>query len=81
MKVSDKIIVRNIQDKTIIINSNTGEATILDEIGTKFWESLLSDNFDKIKDEILREYDVVEEKLLEDYNKFVDTIMSLKIVF
>lgn len=80
MKVSDKIIVRNIDEKTVIINSNTGEATVLDEIGTKFWESVITDNFDEIKENILREYDVIEEKLLEDYKNFVDKIKSLKII-
>jgi len=81
MTISNQLVVRSINDKTMIINLKNGQVTVIDEIGELFWQSIVTDQKDEVFKKIISEYDVSLEVLEEDYKEFINKMRELEIVW
>jgi len=81
MKISEQLIVRTIEEKTMIINLKNGTVTVIDEIGTMFWNSIIN----KIPREdfilkMLNEFDISKSCLEKDYEDFIERMKEDEII-
>lgn len=81
MTVSDQLVVREFEDKTMIINLKNGEVTVVDEIGSYFWSSLVNDSKENVFEKIMQEYDIDFKTLEEDYRQFISKLKELEIIW
>lgn len=81
MTVSDQLVVREFEDKTMIINLKNGEVTVVDEIGSCFWSSLVNDSKENVFEKIMQEYDIDFKTLEEDYRQFISKLKELEIIW
>jgi len=77
IQVPDDVYFNDVDGEAIILNTETGKYYGLDEVGTRMW-TLLADHgqVEPAYHALLAEYDVEEERLLEDLVRLVDELVS-----
>lgn len=81
MNVSNQLVIREVEDKTMIINLKNGNVTVLDEIGSLFWNALTEDKKAAMIERIISNYEVDREVLESDYQIFVQKLKDLEIIW
>mgnify|MGYP002546897414 CR=1 FL=1 len=82
MIISDQLIIRNIDQQTMIINLKNGKVTVLDEIGTLFWNSIVNNtSFAEFIITMQNRYDVEESVLKNDYIVFIEKLKDAGIIW
>lgn len=81
MNVSNQLVIREVEDKTMIINLKNGNVTVLDEIGSLFWKALTEDKKAAMIERIISNYEVDREVLESDYQIFVQKLKDLEIIW
>lgn len=81
MIISNQLVIREVDDKTMIINLKNGKVTVVDEIGSLFWNALSEGNKEAVFEKIISEYDVEQDVLESDYITFVEKMKDLEIVW
>jgi DNA polymerase III delta prime subunit len=80
-KVSDKVVFREIEDKIVLINLDTGFYYSLNELGRFIFNEILKKReIVNIVDEIQDTYEVPEEEAREDLQEFLQSLKAEKIV-
>ena len=81
MDISKNLIDRVIDENVMIINLNSGSATVLDEIGVIFWEAIKSKtNVEDLVSKVIESYDVDESTVKSDYERFICQLVELNIL-
>lgn len=81
MDISKNLIDRVIDENVMIINLNSGSATVLDEIGVIFWEAIKSKtNVEDLVNKVIESYDVDESTVKSDYERFICQLVELNIL-
>lgn len=81
MTISDHLVVRTVNGKTMIVNIKNGQITVIDEIGTFFWRAMSRGCKEEIFENILSQYKVSEETLSKDYDAFVNKMKELELIW
>lgn len=82
MNISEQLIVRSLENKTMIINLNNGKVTVIDEIGTIFWDALCNSiTQEELFQKMQAQFDVSFETLKKDYDKFVEKLRVEEIIW
>lgn len=78
---SDKIIVQQIREEIIILNTKNENYLGLDQMGTSFWNALFnSDSVKSAYENLLEEYDVDPKVLYLDMNNFIQGLLDAKLI-
>lgn len=73
--VPDDVLVRDIQNESILLNLNNENYYGLDESGRHFWKTLeASATIQEAYNKLLAEYDVDEDTLRADLIEFIDVL-------
>lgn len=81
MDISKNLIDRVVDENVMIINLNSGSATVLDEIGRIFWEAIKSKtNVTDLVNQVIDLYDVDEKTVKSDYERFIGQLVDLNIL-
>jgi hypothetical protein len=81
LRINDKVVFREVDDKIILINLESGFYYSLNEIGCFIFKRILKNkNPCEILEEIKHSFDVSEEKADQDLGEFLDTLTRENIV-
>jgi DNA-directed RNA polymerase delta subunit len=81
LKVSDKVVFREIDDKIVLINLDTGFYYSLNEVGRLIFNEILkSKEVVDIVHEIRNAYEVPEREAREDLQEFLQSLRAEKII-
>ena len=80
-RVSDRVVYREIDDKIVLINLDSGFYYSLNEVGCFIFTRLLkSKEVDGILDEIESSFNVSQKEAREDFDGFVESLKKEKII-
>jgi len=80
-KVSDRVVYREIDDKIVLINLDSGFYYSLNEVGCFIFNRILkSKEVDDILDEIESSFEVSQREAREDLDAFVESLKREKII-
>ena len=81
IKIRPDILFQEVRGETVLLNLDNEKYFGLDETGTFFWELLQENNdFQKVFDIMLAEYDVDAEQLKTDLDKLVKEMVEAGLV-
>jgi hypothetical protein len=79
--INDEYIIRHIANETMIMSEDGNEIHVLDDTGSFIWKLIDGiRSFDEILEQIINEYDVKEEVAKDDLEKFLQELLSKKII-
>lgn len=82
MNISDQLIIRDFEEKIMIINLANGKVTVIDEIGVKYWNALINEvPKSEFVESMLSEYDVDQAVIEKDYEEFVEKMKEEQIIW
>lgn len=73
----DVLMFEQFINKSYIFNKHTGEVYLLNETATKIVEGIYYEKLDQIIHEILNEYNITRDKLLEDITEIQRVLTDL----
>lgn len=79
--IADDVISQEVSGETVILDLNSEHYFGLDEVGTRIWQ-LIEEKGDlqAVFDQMLAEYEVGEEQLLEDMGALVAQVADIGLV-
>ncbi len=81
VKISEHVHFTIIDDECVLLNAQTGDFYGLDEIGTRIWMLIKEyGNLELVVQEMLKEYEVTEEKLRLDISSLVESLRKGKLL-
>ena len=79
--ISDQVLFREVGNEGVILSLADGHYFGLDETGTRIWKLLQSEqDLDAIAEHLVSEYDVTAERVRQDIEKFIDELVSAKLI-
>ena len=79
--VSPDVISQEVSGETVILDLNSENYFGLDEVGTRIWQLIEEKGqLQAIYDQLLAEYEVGEEQLLDDLERLVEKIAGIGLV-
>ncbi len=82
MNISDQLVIRTFEERVMIINLANGKVTVMDEIGAKFWNALVTQMpKDEFVKSMVAEYDVDHVVIEDDYEEFVKKMKEEQIIW
>ena len=79
--VAPDVISQEVSGETVILDLNSENYFGLDEVGTRIWQLIEEKGtLQAVFDQLLVEYDVEEEQLLEDLQALVEQIAGIGLV-
>lgn len=80
-KYNKKVKYRKIKDMLMAYNEENGDTYEFNEIGSEIFMYLYNEiPFDKIIENLLKNYNVLEEDIKEDIEDIINRIIELKII-
>ncbi len=81
VRIKDDVIFNDLQGEAVLLNLKTGVYFGLDPVGTRAWQ-LIQDHgsLGPVRDDMLREYEVSAEHLLEDLLDLVTRLVDNRLV-
>lgn len=81
VKIPEHVYFSIIDDECVLLNTQTGVFYGLDEIGTRMWRLIEEyGNLELVVQEILKEYEVTEDKLRLDISSLVESLHKAGLV-
>jgi hypothetical protein len=75
--VPASVLFRDLDGESVLLETGSGRYYGLDEVGTRMWNLLRQHGeIEAVCRDLLREYDVTEERLREDLAKLVEDLSS-----
>ena len=79
--MEEDILVREIEDESVILNLNDESYYGLDDIGTHFWNVVTSSaSIQSALEKLVDEYEVDESVLKKDLAKWLQTLLDKKML-
>lgn len=79
--ISNKIIIQEVDNETVLLDLHNEIYFGLDEIGTHIWQLLQEHKqLQEVYDIILQEYDVSEQQLENDFNALLQQLVEKSLV-
>ena len=79
--VNPDVISHEVSGETVILDLNSENYFGLDEVGTRIWQLIEEKgNLQAIVDQLLSEYDVDEDQLLEDLEALLTQVADIGLV-
>ena len=79
--VNPDVISQEVSGETVILDLNSENYFGLDEVGTRIWQLIEEKgNLQAIVDQLLSEYDVSEDQLLEDLEVLLTQVADIGLV-
>ncbi len=80
-RLSPDAICQELGGETVILDLNSDFYFGLDETGTRIWQLLESgQSSEEVLQSMLSEYDTTEQQLRDDLNRFLDSLLSAKLI-
>jgi len=81
VQVMPDVLSQEVSGETVLLDLNNENYFGLNEVGTRIWQLLQSeDNLDKIYDILLDEYDVEAKQLKQDFDDIIKQLVESKII-
>ena len=81
IKIQPDILFQEVRGETVLLNLDNENYFGLDEVGTFFWKLLQENNdFQKVFDIMLDEYEVDAAQLEKDLNKLVEKMVEAGLI-
>ncbi len=81
ISISPDVISQEVSGETVILDLNTENYFGLDEVGTRIWQLIEeTGNLQAVFDQMLAEYEVEEDQLLEDMDALVQQVAEIGLV-
>jgi hypothetical protein len=75
--VPESVLFRDLDGEAVLLETKTGRYYGLDEVGTRMWSLIHSHGeIGAVCRALLAEYDVPEDRLREDLERFVETLAA-----
>jgi len=75
--VPESVLFRDLDGESVLLETGSGRYYGLDEVGTRMWNLLRQHGeIGAVCRDLLREYDVTENRLREDLTKLVEDLSS-----
>ena len=75
--IPESVLFRDLDGEAVLLETVTGRYYGLDEVGTRMWSLLQRHGeVEEVCRALLAEYEVPEERLREDFLRFVDTLAA-----
>ena len=79
--IPEGVLVRKLQEESVLLNINTESYFGLDEVGTRMWTVLSeAESIAAGMERLLAEYDVDHEKLENDVDEFLTNLVDKKLI-
>ena len=81
LSVPENVLSQGVEDEMVLLDLESGQYFGLNEVGARIW-SLFQEGLtgSAVLGALLQEYDVSEEQLSSDIQKFLDHLLSLRLV-
>ena len=81
LSVPENVLFQGVEDEMVLLDMESGQYFGLNEVGARIW-SLLQEGltFSAFLGTLLKEYDVSEEQMRSDIQKFLDHLLTLSLV-
>ena len=77
VRVSPSALYREVQGEAVLLQLDNGEYFGLDEVATRIWQLLdANSDLDAVRDALVNEYDVAEDRAANDLSHLVDELIS-----
>lgn len=82
MKINKYVSWTNLQEKTVLINSQTNKCLVIEDSGQFVWECITSGmNTDDIKETCLAKYCISERELIEsDIDQLIELLLEYEMI-
>lgn len=75
--VPESVLFRDLDGEAVLLETGSGRYYGLNEVGTRMWSLIhLHGEIEAVCRALLAEYDVPEDRLREDLEKFVETLAA-----
>lgn len=79
--IPDSLFLQQVDDETILLDTNTQEYFALNELGTLIWDVLsFRQDLNAVKDAVLEKYDVDESTAQKDILAFMEMLLEKGLV-
>lgn len=79
--IPDSLFLQQVDDETILLDTNTQEYFALNELGTLIWDVLsFRQDLNAVKDAVLEKYDVDESTAQKDILAFMEMLLEKKLI-
>lgn len=81
VSIPDGVLVRDLQDESVLLNLNTESYFGLDDVGTRMWAALTgSPSVQAAYEVLLAEYEVDPARLRTDLHGFIEKLEGLGLI-
>ncbi len=81
VRIPDGVVFQQVEGEAVILSTETGKYYGLDSVGTRIWDLIAQHGqVETVYRALLAEYDVTEERLLQDLFRFLGELASQGLV-